>query len=253
MAGPRAGHGGPAQNGAPGGNTPGGNGPGGNGPGGNGPGGNGSSRRVASLAEYRRKRHLSRSGEPGAGQPAGGPQRRGRQRDGPRRRPRFVIQQHAASTGQFDFRLEVAGVLKSWAVPKGPSTDPRDKRLAVATQDHPLGYANFEGVIRSGEYGTGQVSVWDRGFFVNRSHDRQGRPVEVEAALERGHLTFELHGKKLRGGYSLTHMRGRGGDQWLLVKAADDLADARRRPVSTQSASVLSDLTIRPQRGEKDT
>jgi hypothetical protein len=165
MAGPRADAGGrPAQNGAP--------------------GGNGSSRRVASLAEYRRKRHLSRSGQP-------------------------------------------------------------------------LGYANFEGAIRSGEYGAGQVIVWDRGFFVNRSHDRQGQPVEVEAALECGHLTFELYGKKLRGGYSLTQMRGRGGDQWLLVKTvdrtADDFADARRRTASTQPASVLSGLTIRLLRGEKDT
>jgi DNA ligase D-like protein (predicted 3'-phosphoesterase) len=223
----------------------------------------GASRRVTSLAEYRRKRHLSRNGEPGAGQPGAGQPGAGQPgagqpaggKRGPRRgrRPRFVIQQHAASSEHFDFRLEVAGVLKSWAVPKGPSTDPRDRRLAVATEDHPLGYANFEGEIQSGDYGAGQVIVWDRGFFVNRSHDRQGQPVEAAAALEHGHLTFELHGRKLRGGYSLTLMRGRGGGQWLLVKSADELADARRRPAPNQPASVLSDPTIRQLRRENDT
>jgi DNA ligase D-like protein (predicted 3'-phosphoesterase) len=190
--------------------------------------------RPASLGEYRKKRDLSRSGEPhGGGADSGG--RRGR-------RPRFVVQQHDASTGHFDFRLEADGVLKSWAVPKGPSVDPRDKRLAVATEDHPLEYADFEGVIGPGQYGAGKVLVWDRGYYVNRSHDADGRPVAAAAAIGRGHVTFDLHGRKLRGRYSLTQMRGRG--QWLLVKSDDEFADSRRRPVSSQPESVKSGKRI---------
>ncbi len=184
------------------------------------------------LDEYRRKRDFGRTGEP-----HGGRGRRGA-------RPRFVVQQHDASTEHYDFRLEAGGVLKSWAVPKGPSLDPGDKRLAVATEDHPLEYADFEGVIEPGEYGAGPVIVWDRGYYVNRSHDDRDRPVDAAAAIERGHVTFDLHGRKLRGRYSLTRMRRRGKGQWLLVKSGDEFADRRRNPVRSQPESVRSGKRI---------
>jgi DNA ligase D-like protein (predicted 3'-phosphoesterase) len=148
---------------------------------------------------------------------------------------RFVIQQHAATSMHFDFRLEVAGTFKSWAVPKGPSTDPRHKRLAMAVDDHALSWGDFEGLIPEGEYGAGPVIVWDRGSYRNL------RDEAMEEALANGHLSFWLEGEKLRGGWSL---RRTGGRQWLLVKRRDDGADARRNPVSTQPESVLSGRTI---------
>jgi DNA ligase D-like protein (predicted 3'-phosphoesterase) len=148
---------------------------------------------------------------------------------------RFVIQQHAATSMHFDFRLEVSGTLKSWAVPKGPSTDPREKRLAMAVDDHPLSWGDFEGVIEEGEYGAGPVIVWDRGDYRNL------REESMEEALGLGHLSFWLEGEKLRGGWSLRRI---GGRRWLLVKRRDEEADARRNPVSTQRESVVSGRTI---------
>ncbi|MFB6554425.1 DNA polymerase ligase N-terminal domain-containing protein [Streptomyces sp. NPDC056405] len=168
------------------------------------------------LRDYRGRRDFGRTGEPagrgasskGSGSPA----------------PRFVVQIHDASTLHFDFRLQVADVLKSWSVPKGPSADPRDKRLAVPTEDHPLEYEEFEGVIPAGEYGGGTVIVWDHGTYEPLSHDRRGRPVDFAESLARGHARFRLHGAKLRGEYALTRFRGgRAGDgeeAWLLVKTA---------------------------------
>jgi DNA ligase D-like protein (predicted 3'-phosphoesterase) len=156
----------------------------------------------------------------------------------------FVVQKHDASHLHYDFRLEVDGVLKSWAIPKGPSLDPRVRRLAVATEDHPLDYADFEGVIPEDQYGGGTVLVWDAGTYKNRSVDGDGKPLSPERALEAGKLSFELWGKKLRGGWTLVRMEGRGRDNWLLIKEKDEHADARRRPLSTQPASVLSRRTI---------
>jgi DNA ligase D-like protein (predicted 3'-phosphoesterase) len=156
----------------------------------------------------------------------------------------FVIQKHAARTLHYDFRLEVAGVLRSWAVPKGPSTDPRDKRLAMAVEDHPLDYGDFEGVIPEGQYGAGAVIVWDTGSYRNLTK-RDGREVPIEDALRSGHAVVELEGKKVRGGYAMTRTGGNGDRQrWLLVKTRDDAADARRNPVSTQPESVLSGRTV---------
>jgi len=146
-----------------------------------------------------------------------------------------VIQKHDATSLHYDFRLEVDGVLKSWAVPKGPSTDPRDKRLAMQVEDHPLSYGNFEGVIPEGEYGAGPVIVWDTGPYRNLSE----KPMAE--ALDEGHASFWLEGKKIRGGYSLRQIEGR---RWLLVKKNDEEADRRRNPVSTQPESVLSGKTI---------
>lgn len=158
------------------------------------------------LRDYHGKRDFDRTGEPrGSGAEPGG-------------RPRFVVQIHDASTMHFDFRLQVGDVLRSWSVPKGPSADPRDRRLAIPTEDHPLEYEEFEGVIPHGEYGGGTVIVWDHGTYEPLSHDRRGRPVGFGESLERGHATFRLHGSKLHGEYALTRFRGE--EAWLLVRAA---------------------------------
>ncbi|HVX64165.1 MAG TPA: DNA polymerase ligase N-terminal domain-containing protein, partial [Pirellulales bacterium] len=160
------------------------------------------------LAEYRRKRRFSRSPEPQGKRNRAAPQ------------SRFVVQKHAASTLHYDFRLELAGVLKSWAVPKGPSFDPSEKRLAVQVEDHPLEYADFEGAIPSGEYGAGNVIVWDRGDW-----EPEGDPKE---GYRNGRLNFTLHGEKLHGGWSLIRMAPRRKQKainWLLIKRHDD--DAR--------------------------
>jgi DNA ligase D-like protein (predicted 3'-phosphoesterase) len=178
------------------------------------------------LADYRSKRDFG-----GSPEPAGGRRRSGR-------RPRFVIQQHQARSLHYDFRLEAGGVLKSWAVPKGPSTNPRDKRLAMPTEDHPLEYADFEGVIPEGHYGAGTVIVWDRGSYRNL------RDEPVEQQVEDGHVAIWLEGKKLRGGYSLTRVGGGKRERWLLVKMDDEEADRRRKPVRSQPESVKSGRTL---------
>jgi DNA ligase D-like protein (predicted 3'-phosphoesterase) len=147
-----------------------------------------------------------------------------------------VIQKHAATRLHYDFRLEVDGVLKSWAVPKGPSLDPRDRRLAVEVEDHPLGWGDFEGVIGEGRYGAGAVIVWDAGDYRNLDEERS-----MAEALDTGHARFWLDGRKLRGGWSLQRMRER---DWLLIKRRDEGADARRRPTSTQPESVISGRTV---------
>lgn len=180
------------------------------------------------LTEYRQKRRSGRSSEP-----------RGRRSTRQRRKePHFVIQHHAARTDHYDFRLEIDGVLASWAIPKGPSTNPKDKRMARRTEDHPLEYEKFEGIIPEGEYGAGGVIVWDRGTYTNASDQ------EMAEGLERGHLSFRLNGEKLRGGYALTRMRRGKDEAWLLVKRKDDDADARRNPVRSQPESVLSGRTL---------
>jgi DNA ligase D-like protein (predicted 3'-phosphoesterase) len=158
------------------------------------------------------------------------------------REPIFVVQKHAATTLHYDFRLEVDGVLVSWAVPKGPSTDPRDKRLAMAVEDHSLDHADFEGKLGGG-YGAGAVIVWDKGTYRNITR-RDGEEVPIDRALAGGHAVVELHGEKLRGGYALTRTDREPRERWLLVKTRDEAADARRNPVSTQPESVLSGRTI---------
>ncbi|TDO07706.1 MULTISPECIES: DNA polymerase ligase N-terminal domain-containing protein [Halomonas] len=183
-----------------------------------------------SLADYRDKRDPRRTPEP---------REEGREGD----RPCFVIQQHAASSLHYDFRLEVDGVLKSWAVPKGPSTDPRDKRLAIPTEDHPLAYADFEGVIPEGEYGAGTVLIWDRGHY---RHLKEGdNRSSVAEQLEDGHVSVWLEGTKLRGGYALIRTRLAQDEGWLLMKMDDEAADARRNPTSTEPQSVVTGRTLK--------
>ncbi|NGX15347.1 DNA polymerase ligase N-terminal domain-containing protein [Wenzhouxiangella sp. XN24] len=182
---------------------------------------------------YQEKRDFRRTPEP-----------RGKgKRDRSDKQPVFVIQQHDASTMHFDFRLEVDGVLRSWAVPKGPSTDPAEKRLAIPTEDHPLEYADFEGVIPAGEYGAGPVLIWDRGSYRNLS-EKDGERRSMADALHDGHAVVELHGEKLQGGYALQRIGGGEETRWLLVKTDDEHSDARRNPVSTQPESVASGRTL---------
>jgi DNA ligase D-like protein (predicted 3'-phosphoesterase) len=189
------------------------------------------------LSEYERKRDFGKTSEPRPAAPKKGG------------RPLFVIQKHGASNLHYDFRLEVNGVLKSWAVPKGPSTDPREKRLAVRTEDHPLNYADFEGVIPEGEYGAGPVMVWDTGHYRNLKEDEDGNEIPLRRTIDDGHATVWLEGKKLRGGYALIRTGKSDDNRWLLVKMKDNEADARRNPVSTEPESVLSGRTLDDIRG----
>jgi DNA ligase D-like protein (predicted 3'-phosphoesterase) len=176
-----------------------------------------------SLKSYREKRNFRVTAEP---EPSGGRTET--------RTQIFVVQKHSARSLHYDLRLEVDGVLKSWAVPKGPSTNPKDKRLAIQTEDHPLEYASFEGTIPEGEYGAGTVIVWDTGTFKNMSK-KDGLDITLPRALENGHAAIWLEGKKLSGGYALTRTpRG-----WLLVKMRDEKADAKRDILKESPGSVL--------------
>lgn len=185
------------------------------------------------LAEYRRMRDLTITPEP-SGDAAE-----------PHDRPIFVIQEHASSSHHFDVRLEVGDALASWAVPKGPSTDPAEKRLAIRVEDHPLDYADFEGSIPAAEYGGGSVIVWDIGPMRNLTDDGNGVILPLDEALASGHVTVWFEGEKLRGAWVFEHARVGGQDEhWLLIKADDDGADARRNPTSTEPRSVLSGRTV---------
>ena len=158
------------------------------------------------LEEYRRKRDFRKTSEPPPGKVAA----RNKQLS-------YLIQKHDATRLHYDFRLELDGVLLSWAVTKGPSLDPADKRLAVRTEDHPLAYGSFEGTIPKGEYGGGTVMLWDRGTWEPKGDPRAG--------LQKGHLVFELQGERLKGGWDLVRMRGAGKrENWLLIKEADPAA-----------------------------
>jgi DNA ligase D-like protein (predicted 3'-phosphoesterase) len=182
------------------------------------------------LKAYKQRRNFRRSPEPA-----------GRRRR-PRKEPIFVIQKHDATTVHYDLRLEASGVLKSWAVPKGPSLNPRDKRMAKQTEDHPLDYAGFEGFIPKGNYGGGSVIVWDTGTYENLTESDDDE-VSIEDAVANGHVKFWLEGTKIRGGFALTRVARGKDERWLLVKMKDEGADARRNPVTTQQESVLTGRT----------
>jgi bifunctional non-homologous end joining protein LigD len=182
------------------------------------------------LKEYRRKRRFDVTPEPSGGETS-------RRRGGTRLR--FVVQKHRASHLHYDFRLEWKGVLLSWAVPKGPSLDPSVKRLAMQVEDHPIDYADFEGIIPEGEYGGGTVMVWDRGRWTPEVAD-------VDAALRKGELKLALDGKKLRGSWVLVRTRrgpSSGKPSWLLIKHRDAFASVG--DVATEAArSVVSGRTL---------
>ena len=156
--------------------------------------------------------------------------------------PQFVIQKHAARSLHYDFRLSIGGVLVSWAIPKGPSTSTKVKRLAVRTDDHSIAYAKFEGVIPNGEYGAGTVMVWDKGTYKNIKK-KDGKLVPMERCLKNGRIEVFLKGEKLEGGYALIRMVQKG--QWLLIKMKDEYARARGNPVRTKTKSVLTGRTMR--------
>ena len=197
---------------------------------------------TSSLRDYHRKRNFTRTAEP----------------SGKLRRQTgnlFVVHKHAARRLHYDLRLELDGVLKSWAVTRGPSLSPEDKRLAVHVEDHPLDYAEFEGRIPEGEYGAGSVIVWDRGRW-----STEGDPHQQ---LAKGHLEFELSGSKLKGRWHLVHMKGRersGKENWLLIKAEDEYADEgaandllEAKPRSVKTGRYVedvakSDVKIKPKR-----
>src|SRR5437660_8082577 len=177
---------------------------------------------MASLTEYKKKRHFSKTPEPG-------PEKK-RTRSG----RLFVVQKHRATRLHYDFRLEVDGVLKSWAVPKGPSIDPNVKRLAMHVEDHPVDYAKFEGIIPEGEYGGGTVMVWDTGIYGPEN------TTSVSKAVAKGELKFALLGEKLKGSFVLVRTRE---PQWLLIKHRDKYA--KEGDISeTQPFSVLTKRTL---------
>ncbi len=170
-------------------------------------------------------------------EPAG---RRGRRGE----RPRFVVQEHQARSHHFDFRLEVDGVLRSWAVPKGPSTDPRDKRLAVPVEDHPLDYAEFEGVIPAGQYGAGAVVVWDRGSYDNLTEQRRQAAAGRAGAGRTAICVIGCTARSSRAAMRCSASPPAKDERWLLIKLKDEAADARRRPTATEPRSVLSGRTV---------
>lgn len=190
---------------------------------------------VASLEAYRRKRRFGQTPEPAGGKTEPGADR-------------FVVQKHDATRLHYDFRLEIDGVLKSWAVPKGPSLNPADKRLAVQTEDHPLDYADFEGVIPKGNYGAGPVMVWDRGTFqVESPAPGAGRPstdLSASQQLERGELKFVLSGRKLNGSFVLVKLQHSAkGNEWLLIKHRDAAADPNW-DIDEHDGSVLTGRSL---------
>ncbi len=186
------------------------------------------------MTDYNKKRDFNKTKEP-----------RG---DGPKKKhekPIFVIQKHDATNLHYDFRLEIDHTLKSWSVPKGPSTDPSVKRMAIPTEDHPIAYADFEGTIPEGEYGGGTVMIWDNGTIESNKKDENGNIISLEDSFNTGSIEVTLHGKKLQGKFNLVKMKGgKMSGNWLLMKQEDAEADARRNPVSTQPKSVVTGRSL---------
>ena len=189
------------------------------------------------LTEYRRKRDFSRTAEPSGDEPrakAPKPSRGAKPL-------RFVIQKHAASHLHFDLRLELDGVMKSWAVPKGPSLDPSVKRLAMQVEDHPISYNTFEGTIPEGEYGGGTVMLWDRGRYL----PADGDPASLRTGLQKGRLDFVMLGDRLKGGFTMVRSgRDTAKPQWLLFKRTDEYADTTRDVVADATTSVTTGRTM---------
>lgn len=191
--------------------------------------------RADKLTTYRRKRDFTRTREPAGG---------GRSKSS---KLAYVIQKHAASRLHYDLRLELDGVMKSWAVPKGPSLDPSVKRLAIHVEDHPIEYNRFEGTIPAGEYGGGTVMVWDYGTYT--SANGEGDPEQaLREGYRKGDFKFVLRGKRLRGSWVLVRTKGWGDrsrqGQWLLIKHRDDDADPDTDPVAEYLTSARSGRTM---------
>jgi len=191
--------------------------------------------RPGSLATYRKKRDFAQTPEPSG------------RKETARKKPRFVVQMHRATRLHYDFRLEAAGVLASWAVPKGPTLVAGDRRLAMHVEDHPLDYRDFEGSIPAGQYGAGSVIVWDRGTYSLAEGD------DPAAEIANGKIKFVLHGKKLKGEFTLVKIKARDdehGDPWLLIKDRDEHADPSydpaKHPESVKSGKTLADIAADP-------
>src|SRR5690348_3630329 len=201
------------------------------------------------LEEYKRKRRFKETPEP----PPKVAKKAGN---------RFVVQKHHASHLHYDFRLEMDGVLKSWAVPKGPSLDPGDKRLAMQVEDHPVSYFDFEGIIPANNYGAGTVMVWDTGIWEPLKEDysdhvqsRAEREKQAAAMLAKGDLKFRLHGQKLKGDFVLAKMRSRRpgskGTEWLLIKKRDEQA-VSGYDIDRLDYSVLTQRSLKEIAGDRD-
>jgi bifunctional non-homologous end joining protein LigD len=181
------------------------------------------------LKKYRSMRDFGDTPEPSGGKPK------------KTRLPIFVIQKHAATRLHYDFRLEMEGVLKSWAIPKGPSYDPAVKRLAMMTEDHPYDYAAFEGVIPAGNYGGGNVIIWDNGTW------ELTEPDDPIKGVKSGKLAFRMYGKKMFGEWALVKIKGRPGskgNEWLLLKHRDEFANADVDVTEVAPRSIVSELTV---------
>ena len=193
-----------------------------------------------SLEKYAKKRDFSKTSEPKAGKSED-------------EQLKFVIQKHAASRLHYDFRLEMDGVLKSWAVPKGPSTDPKTKRLAMMVEDHPYDYRTFEGIIPEGEYGGGTVIIWDEGTYepLEDLRNKKLQEKHLLKQLKEGSLKFKLRGKKLQGEFALVQTKGIGENGWLLIKHKDEFASAD--DITKKDKSVISGKTLEDVKETSDT
>ncbi len=167
------------------------------------------------LDKYRAKRDFKQTPEPP-----------GRENEGIEAPLRFVVHKHHASRLHWDLRLELDGVLKSWAIPKGPSLNPEDKKLAVMVEDHPIDYQTFEGVIPEGNYGAGPVMIWDKGtYHAAHTPDRRASEKALKAGLAKGHISFVLEGERLKGEFALVRLRKGEGNSWLLLKKGDPFSE----------------------------
>lgn len=184
------------------------------------------------LGDYIKKRRFTETPEP-----------KGAPKKSPSKKLAFVVQEHHATALHYDFRLEIDGVLKSWAIPKGPSMNPHEHHLAVQTEDHPYEYRTFEGVIPEGNYGAGNVIIWDQGWYESRT-DTDDDEAELRRGLKKGHITFILHGEKLKGEFALIKFHGDGDEKknWLLVKKGDEYATTS--DITKASQSVVSHKTV---------
>jgi len=187
---------------------------------------------VMGLAEYKKKRTFRKTPEPTGGRTSAS-------------QLQFVVQKHDASRLHYDFRLELKGVLKSWAVPKGPSMNPADKRLAMLVEDHPLDYKNFEGIIPEGNYGAGTVIIWDEGTYepIDDVGKKNTQQAHLSKAFRAGSIKILMHGKKLKGEFALVRTRGMGDNSWLLIKHQDKFASVK--DVTKKDKSVVSGKTIK--------
>lgn len=184
------------------------------------------------LKEYRQKRDFHKTTEP-----------TGHLSSADQKELKFVVQEHHASHLHYDFRLEVKGVLKSWAIPKGPSMNPAEKRLAVQVEDHPFEYRTFEGIIPEGNYGAGSVKIWDQGTYQVEgvSTVRKSESL-MQKGLQEGHINIFLKGDKLKGAFSLIRIRGSDSKQWLLIKKKDENVSVSSAPIQKKKSTLMKPM-----------